>query len=62
MNRRNFFQSTAGAAAAAALAGSFPTRAFAATTAAAKGRPAEEIAADEDFWAAVRNEFTTDAP
>jgi selenocysteine lyase/cysteine desulfurase len=60
MNRRTFFQSTAGTAAAAALAGSFSTRAFAATTAAAKGRPAEEIATDEDFWAAVRNEFTTD--
>ena len=62
MNRRNFFQSTAGGAAAAALAGSFAgsSRAFAATTQAAKGRPAEEIATDEDFWAAVRDEFTTD--
>ncbi len=60
MNRRTFFQSTAGTAAAAALAGPFSNRAFAATTSAAKGRPAEEIAVDEDFWTAVRNEFTTD--
>jgi len=60
MNRRNFFKSTAGTAATAALAGPFSTRTFAATTAGAKGRPAEEIAMDEDFWAAVRNEFTTD--
>ena len=64
MNRRNFFQSTAGTAAAAALAASFTplssSRAFAATTQAAKGRPAEELATDEDFWASVRDEFTTD--
>ncbi len=60
MNRRNFFKSTAGTAAATALAGSFSPRAFAAATAGAKGRSAEEIATDEDFWAAVRNEFTTD--
>jgi isopenicillin-N epimerase len=60
LNRRTFFQSTAGTAAAAALAGSLAPRAFAATTQSAKGRPAEEIATDEDFWAAVRDEFTTD--
>lgn len=60
MNRRKFFKSTAGVTAATALAGSFSSDAFAATTAAAKGRPAEEIAMDEDFWAAVRDEFTTD--
>src|SRR5271154_4351371 len=60
MNRRTFFRSTAGTAAAAALAGPLSTRGFAATTASAKGRPPEEIAVDEDFWTAVRNEFTTD--
>src|SRR5580700_7657962 len=50
MNRRQVFQLAAGAAVA--------SRAFAAPTAA--GRPAEEIARDEDFWIAVRDEFTTD--
>ena len=60
MNRRNFFQSTAGTAAAAALAGPFSARGFAAATTEAKGRLAEEVAIDEDFWVAVRNEFTTD--
>ena len=61
MNRRSFFKSTAGTAAATTLAGSLSsTRAFAATTAAAKGRPAEEVATDEDFWSAVRDEFTVD--
>lgn len=35
----------------------FPPRAFAASV---KGRSAEEIASDEDFWTEVRNEFTTD--
>ena len=51
MNRRQVFQLAAGAAVA--------SRAFAAPTVAA-GRPAEEIARDEDFWIAVRDEFTTD--
>jgi selenocysteine lyase/cysteine desulfurase len=51
MNRRQVFQLAAGAAAA--------VRGFAAPVSAA-GRPAEEIARDEDFWIAVRDEFTTD--
>jgi len=52
MHRRSFFQS---AAALAALAEPFSVRAST-----AKDRPAEEVAADEDFWAEVRNEFTID--
>src|SRR5215831_10320644 len=51
MNRRQVFQLAAGAAAA--------SRIFAATASAA-GRPAEEIARDEDLWISVRDEFTTD--
>ena len=51
MNRRNLFQLAAGAAAAQAL-----TRAIAAT----QDRTPEQVATDEDFWAAVRNEFTID--
>ena len=50
MNRRQVFQLAAGAAVV--------SRAFAAPS--AMGRPAEEIARDEDFWIAVRDEFTTD--
>ncbi len=51
MNRRQVFQLAAGAAVAG--------RAFAAPASAA-GRSAEEVARDEDFWIAVRDEFTTD--
>lgn len=51
MNRRNVMRLAAGAAAAKTL-----TRAIAQ----AQDRPPEKIAADEDFWAAVRNEFTVD--
>jgi isopenicillin-N epimerase len=51
MNRRQVFQLAAGAAAV--------SRTFAAPAIAA-GRPAEEIARDEDFWISVRDEFTTD--
>ncbi len=58
MNRRRFFQSTtATAAAATAIVPQLPVRAFAA---AAKGRSAEELATDEDFWMTIRNEFTID--
>jgi isopenicillin-N epimerase len=46
MNRRAFCQLTAGTAFAAAQS--------------AQGGPAAEVAADEDFWAGIRNEFTTD--
>jgi len=51
MNRRNWFQLAAGAAAL--------RHAFAAPASVAD-RPAAEVAKDEDFWSAVRNEFTTD--
>jgi selenocysteine lyase/cysteine desulfurase len=51
MDRRSFFQATG----ATSLAGPFSARAST-----AKDRPAEEVAADEDFWAEVRNEFTID--
>lgn len=51
MNRRDLFHIAAGAAATQAL-----TRALSA----AQDRSPAEIAADEDFWAAVRNEFTVD--
>jgi isopenicillin-N epimerase len=53
VNRRHFFQSTA----AATISAQLPLRAFAE---AAKDRTAEEMATDEDFWSAVRNEFTID--
>jgi isopenicillin-N epimerase len=56
MNRRTFFQFTAGTA---ALGAQIPVRAFAGT-ASAKGRSPEDVAADEDFWTEIRNEFTTD--
>jgi isopenicillin-N epimerase len=51
MNRRHWFQLAAGAAAV--------RRTFAAPPSAA-GRPVAEVAKDEDFWSAVREEFTTD--
>jgi selenocysteine lyase/cysteine desulfurase len=51
MNRRNLFQLAAGAMAA---------RHALSAPASSVGRPAEEIAKDEDFWTGVREEFTTD--
>ncbi|HEY3825724.1 MAG TPA: aminotransferase class V-fold PLP-dependent enzyme [Bryobacteraceae bacterium] len=51
MNRRHWFQLAAGAAAV--------RRVLAAPTSAA-GRTVAEVARDEDFWIAVRDEFTTD--
>lgn len=59
MNRRNFFQYTAGGAALGALAARKPASAFAATASPKNQRP-EEAATDEDYWAQIRNEFTTD--
>ncbi|MDP9169145.1 MAG: aminotransferase class V-fold PLP-dependent enzyme, partial [Acidobacteriota bacterium] len=59
MNRRSFFQFTAGSAAAGAIHAQIPVRPFAAT-ASIRGRSPEEIAVDEDFWTGIRNEFTTD--
>jgi isopenicillin-N epimerase len=58
MNRRHFFQ--AGAGTAAALHTALPIRAFAAAASSLNGRTPEDVATDEDFWATVRNEFTTD--
>ena len=59
MNRRQVLESTAGLAAVSALASAISTPAFAASEENLK-RPPDEIARDEDFWTAVRNEFTTD--
>lgn len=53
MNRRSFFQTTT----TSALATHLSFSALAATT---KGKSPEELATDEDFWMAIRNEFTTD--
>jgi isopenicillin-N epimerase len=52
MNRRQMFQIAATAATGAAAA----RRASASTA----GRSAVEMAGDEDFWSAIRDEFTTD--
>jgi isopenicillin-N epimerase len=49
MDRRKFLQAAAGTAAA-----------FQAAIASANGRTPEDVAADEDFWAEVRNAFTID--
>lgn len=51
MNRRDLFQFAVGAVA---------TQALTQVLAAAQDRPVAAVAADEDFWAAVRNEFTID--
>jgi len=51
LNRRDLLHLAAGAAAAQTLSR---------VIAAAQDRTAAQIAQDEDFWAAVRNEFTTD--
>src|SRR5215831_2392284 len=59
LNRRQALESTAGIVAVSALAGLIRTPAFAASEETLKRAPAES-ARDEDFWTAVRNEFTTD--
>lgn len=53
MNRRSFFQTTTATAVATQLS-------FSALAATTKSKSAEELATDEDFWMAIRNEFTTD--
>jgi len=58
MNRRNLFRLAAGTA-VAALQDDALSRASAAA-ASTKGRPPDDIAADEDFWAEIRNAFTID--
>ena len=58
MDRRNFFQLAAGAAAVA-----FQDNAIQrvkAAAAAVDGRTPEDVAADEDYWAEIRNAFTVD--
>ena len=58
MNRRHVFQ-LASAAAAAAFQDNGVERVRAAASS-VKGRTAEEVASDEDFWSEVRNAFSVD--
>jgi selenocysteine lyase/cysteine desulfurase len=55
MNRRSFFELAAGTAVAA-----FENNAVARASAAVQGRTPEDVAADEDYWAEIRNAFTID--
>lgn len=55
MNRRNLLQLAAASAAAA-----FENNALERASAAVKDRTPEEAAADEDYWAEIRNAFTID--
>jgi len=55
MNRRSFFELAAGTAVAA-----FEDNAIARASAAVQGRTPEDVAADEDYWAEIRNAFTID--
>jgi selenocysteine lyase/cysteine desulfurase len=55
MNRRNFFELAAGTAVAA-----FEDNAIGRASAAVQGRTPEDVAADEDYWAEIRNAFTVD--
>jgi isopenicillin-N epimerase len=59
MNRRDFFQVTAGSVALAAFQDNAVQRAAAAGEA-VNGRAAEDVARDEDYWAEIRNAFTID--
>jgi len=58
MHRRHLFQFAAAAAAAAFQDDAIPR--VAAARDATRGRGAEEIAGDEDFWSEVRSAFTVD--
>ncbi len=58
MNRRSLFQFAAAAAAAAFQDHAIPR--VSAAAAATKGRSAEEVAGDEDFWSEVRSAFSVD--
>jgi selenocysteine lyase/cysteine desulfurase len=55
MNRRSFFELAAGTAVAA-----FEDNAIGRASAAVKGQTPEDVAADEDYWAEIRNAFTID--
>ena len=55
MNRRSFFELAAGTAVA-----TLQDNALGRASAAVKGRTPEEVAADEDYWAEIRNAFTID--
>jgi selenocysteine lyase/cysteine desulfurase len=55
MNRRSFFELAAGTAVAA-----FDDNAIGRASAAVQGRTPEDVAADEDYWAEIRNAFTID--
>ena len=59
MHRRNFFQLAAGSAVLAAFQDNAVERAHAASDY-VSGRRAEEVAADEDYWAEIRDCFTID--
>ena len=59
MNRRRLMQSGLAGAAAAALQDNALDRVRAASSA-ASGRSPEEVAADEDYWAGIRNAFSVD--
>jgi hypothetical protein len=59
MDRRNFFQLAAGSAAFAAFQDNAVERAKAASDYVSGRRP-EEVAADEDYWAEIRDCFTVD--
>jgi hypothetical protein len=58
MDRRNFFQLAAGSAAFAAFQDNAVERAKAASDYVSGRRP-EEVAADEDYWAEIRDCFRT---
>ena len=59
MNRRDFFQVTAGSVALAAFQDNAIERAVAAGEG-VNGRTAQEVARDEDYWTEIRNAFTVD--
>jgi len=59
MNRRDFFEITAGSVALAAFQDNAIERAAAAGEA-VNGRKPEDVARDEDYWAEIRNAFTID--
>ena len=59
MNRRHVIQSVLAGAAAAAFQDNVLDRIRAASSA-VNGRKPEDVAADEDYWAEIRNAFSVD--